>query len=673
MKSVNSIDVRKIKKRYMWLKTEIDRHNRLYYVENRAEISDFEYDCLKAEFDDICKRHSDFDSDDKVGSDLGDNVKVLEHLSPMLSLSNTYSMDELFAFDNRLIGIFGKNDLEYLIEPKVDGVAVNLIYEMGLLKVGLTRGDGLVGEVITDNVNRINDIPKELSGNCPKLLEVRGEVYLTNEQFNLLNAQQEALGLEQYANARNLASGSIKLLDSEEVSRRNLSFVAHGIGKVSDSDLFKHQSDVSKLLEAYGFKSFNVSRLAVGAKEVWNILGNWQKICSQLDYNTDGAVIKLNDRQLHSELGSTAKAPRWAIAYKFEPDSAETTVKNIIFQVGRTGVITPVSVLEPTLLAGSTITRATLHNFNDLAKKDVRIGDRVLIQKAGEVIPAISKVFVEKRVGTELPITFPSKCPECGAQVTKINGEAFIRCASSACPPQIRLKIVHFSSKTAMDISGMGPKVVDKLVSNDFIKNITDVFLLKQYRNELINLDRFSDKLIDNLLAEIEKSKKNPFWRLIHGIGIPNVGAEMSKNIAKEYNSLDKLISAKFEDLVKIDLVGEVIADGILKFFENIKNLEIANFFIKNEICFSPQNLEKATVNKKFANKKFVITGTLHSMSRNEAKTAIEALDGNVSSKVSNSTYALIAGENTGSKYLDAKKYNVEIWDEQKFLSEINR
>lgn len=672
MNSQKGEEFKKISRRHSFLQTEIERHNRLYYVENRAEISDFEYDCLKAEFDDICQKYVEFSAIDKVGSDLGENGKIMQHLSPMLSLANTYSRDELTAFDERVIAVCGKNKFEYTVEPKIDGAAVNLIYEIGVLSVALTRGDGLAGEIITENVKRIKDVPQKLTGAVPALIEVRGEVYLTNYQFKLLNDQQEKLGLEQYANARNLASGSLKLLDAAEAGRRNLSFIAHGIGRVSEASNFKSQRDVCEALVSYGFKAFDNCAIACGIDEVWATLSRWSDLCKSLDYNTDGAVIKLNDRSLHDKLGATAKAPRWAIAYKFEPESAKSTVKDIVFQVGRTGVITPVAILTPTPLAGSTITRATLHNFNDLAKKDVRIGDTVVIQKAGEVIPAITKVLSNCRNGNEIAISLPQKCPECGANVTKISGEVFIRCTSSICPPQVRLKIVHFASKSAMDISGLGPKLIDKLVLSGFLKNISDVFFLKNYRNDISIIDRFSDKLVAKLLDEIEKSKKNPFWRLLHGLGIPNVGIEMSKNIAKAYKSLNELMLATFEDLVKIDLIGDIVADGILSFFKNEDNVDIAKTLIAHDVCCSPIVNRNLLQPNKFSNKKFVITGTLSSMTRDQAKAAIEALDGRVLSQVSKLVDALIVGKDAGSKYMEAQKHNIAIWDEQRFLNEIS-
>ena len=658
-------DTKKIRKQLRTLLLEKERHDRLYYQENAPEISDFEYDCLLSEIQAIQEQFPDLMEKQGPGSDLGKHLFTEQpHLSPMLSLANTYSKEELFSFDQHLAEK-GYLERPYVLEPKVDGMAINLIYENGELTRALTRGDGQKGETITLNAKTIDSIPLKLATPIASI-EVRGEVYISKANFETLNEEQERLGQESFSNARNLASGSLKLLDVEEVKRRKLQFVAHGIG--ATSQILKTQKEVYQWLWDNHFPVFPTFTLAHSIEEAWAFIEGFPQLKEQFPYVTDGVVLKLNDRLQQEELGATAKAPRWAIAYKFEPESAETQLKSVTFQVGRTGVITPVAELEPVDLAGSRVARATLHNFDEIARKDIRIGDVVWIQKAGEVIPAIVKVNLDKRSSDVLPINIPQNCPACNATLTQIPGETALRCTSLNCPEQLRLKIVHFASKDALDIIGMGPKIVDILVKNHWVQNISDLYQLWRYREQWLQLEGFGQTLVDQLLASIEASKQQPLWRLIYGLSIPNIGLESAKNLAKQFSNLTALEAASLDELQTISLIGLQSAQSILEFFKLPANKPILQ--VLSKIGFSsPQSPTLSP----WQGKTFVLTGSLSQMTRSEARKQIESLGGSVSETVSNKIYALIAGDKPGDKLQKAQKLNLSIWNETTFLEELKR
>ena len=658
-------DIKKIRKQLRTLLLEKERHDRLYYQENTPEISDFEYDCLMSEIQAIQKQFPDLINEQGPGSDLGKHLfKERPHLSPMLSLANTYSKEELFTFDQHLAEK-GYPDRTYILEPKVDGMAINLIYENGRLTHALTRGDGQKGEDITLNAKTINSIPLTLITSTP-YVEIRGEIYISKENFKALNEEQERLGQESFSNARNLASGSLKLLDIEEVKRRKLQFVAHGIGSISQT--LKTQKEVYQWLSDNHFPIFPEITFVNSIENAWNFIEKFPKLKDQFPYLTDGVVLKLNDRLQQKELGATAKAPRWAIAYKFEPESAETLLKSVTFQVGRTGIITPVAELEPVYLAGSRVARATLHNFDEIARKDIRIGDSVWIQKAGEVIPAIVKVNLDKRSAEVSAIKIPEHCPACHAALTKIPGETALRCTSLNCPEQLRLKIVHFASKDAMDIDGMGPKIVDILVKNHWIQNVTDLYQLWHYREQWLKLEGFGQTLVDQLLTSIENSKQQTLWRLIYGLSIPNIGLESAKNLAKQFPNLIALEMATLEELQAIPLIGLQSAQSILEFLKLPTNKQILQ--ILNKIGFSSSHSPTLSP---WQDKLFVLTGSLKQMTRSEARKQIEALGGSVSETVSLKIHALITGDKPGDKLQKAQKLNLPIWTETTFLEELHR
>ncbi len=656
--------VEKARRRLQTLLTEIARADRLYYKENAPELSDFEYDCLQAEVKAIYKKFPQLEQAMKVGDDLSGRTVPILHLTPMLSLSNTYSKEELLEFDKRTREACG--DCVYLLEPKVDGMAVNLIYENGRWVRALTRGDGRAGEDVTAAVQTIADIPhilsgvqktsegngvakevkqgkmsseilKENAGNCekntgnfgissvfspsneqtpavssepffentadagenisqtagslntllpiasvPSIVEVRGEIYVTREDFEALNAEQERLGQPLFSNTRNLASGSVKLLDIEEVKRRRLRFVAHGIGKFN-GDL-PTQEAVRQWLKANNFPSFPTIDIAETAEEAWTFIEAFHAKEHPFPFVTDGVVLKVNDRRQQVQLGATAKFPHWAIAYKFEPESVETQVTGVTFQVGRTGAITPVAELTPVELCGSRISRATLHNFNEINRLGLQIGDWVVLQKAGEVIPAIVRVDTAQRSGTR-PIVQPTACPACGAKLIRLEGEAALRCPSIACSAQTRLKIIHFASKEALDIGGMGAKLVDFLVRNGWVHTVADVFQLWRFRAQWLATEGFGETAVDGILTAIERAKAQPLWRWIYGLSLPNVGIEAAKRLAETFQTIEALQTASAEALRAVPLIGERTAQGIAAFFKNETNRNVLEQLRKAE-CF---------------------------------------------------------------------------------------
>ena len=592
--------VEKARRRLQTLLTEIARADRLYYKENAPEISDFEYDCLQAEVKAIYKKFPQLEQAMKVGSDLRNGAVSVPHLSPMLSLSNTYSKEELLEFDKRTREACD-DSCAYLLEPKVDGMAVNLIYENGRWVRALTRGDGRAGEDITAAVQTIADIPRVLlhaqefsnessvsneakpsTASVPSIVEVRGEIYVTREDFEALNAEQERLGQPLFSNTRNLASGSVKLLDIEEVKRRRLRFVAHGIGKFN-GDL-PTQEAVRQWLKANNFPSFPTIDIAETAEEAWTFIEAFHAKEHPFPFVTDGVVLKVNDRRQQVQLGATAKFPHWAIAYKFEPESVETQVTGVTFQVGRTGAITPVAELVPVELCGSRISRATLHNFNEIDRLGLQIGDWAVLQKAGEVIPAIVRVNTARRNGTR-PILSPTACPACGAKLIRLEGEAVLRCPSVACSAQTRLKIIHFASKEALDIGGMGAKTVDFLVRNGWLHTVADVFQLWRFRDRWIATEGFGEPAVDGILTAIERAKTQPLWRWIYGLSLPNVGLEAAKRLAETFQAMEALQTASAEALQSVPLIGERTAQGIAAFFKNETNRNVLEQ-LRNAECF---------------------------------------------------------------------------------------
>ncbi|MDR1435058.1 MAG: NAD-dependent DNA ligase LigA [Puniceicoccales bacterium] len=660
MSELTPREKKKAQKKILQLSAEIDRHDRLYYRDSQPEISDFEYDCLKAELLRLESLFPENSSPEKIGDDRGGILLTRAHPTPMLSLENTYNLTEILNFNGR-IGRLLKIDtpLIYVVEPKIDGLAVNLIYEQGQLKYALTRGNGTEGDDVTDNVKTIEGLPLHIE-NVSDLIEIRGEIYMDQADFQRINRERSDGGEIPFANARNLASGTLKLMDSGEVRSRRLQFIAHGLGMGNN---FQRQSEIYPFLERLGFQSQKYFYICEKIGDAETIIRQLDGERKRLPYHTDGVVFKINECLLQKNLGTTAKAPRWAFAYKFEPERAETILRDITFQVGRTGVITPVAELEPVNLSGSWVSRATLHNGDDIEKKDIRIGDRVIVEKSGEIIPAIVAVNLENRKNKALEkFIFPKNCPRCATELLRLPEEVACRCPNENCREQIIQKIIYFASKTAMDIDSLGDAVVRKLVENGKLKTIADLYAL--HREDLYILDNFGDRSISRLLSNIEHSKKTELWRFINGLGIALVGEKTAKDLANYFSSLDAFMGASVDDLMQIRGVGEKAAQSIVDFFGKEKNMDTIHRILDNGLEFSIPSTVK---NPKFSGKLFAITGKLEQYARDEVKVLIEQNGGSVANGINGSVDILIAGAGGGQKLGEAEAKNIPIWSENDF------
>ncbi|MDA0348717.1 MAG: NAD-dependent DNA ligase LigA [Verrucomicrobia bacterium] len=645
-------------------------HNDRYYREAVPEISDREYDRLKEELAELEKIHHNHNETlllaDEIGDDRLSGFTTYRHREPMQSLDNTYNFEELLEFEKRLHRLLGREDLEYLVEPKIDGVAVSLTYENGQFVKAVTRGNGIEGDEITANFDLIENFPRELAPPYPDILEVRGEIYMTLQEFERINKIREQDGLPLFANPRNLAAGTIKMLDRKEVKNRNLTWVSHGRGFCEPNN-FNTLTDFFGALRNWGFPLVENHWVETGIENSIEAIKSLDQLRKTYAYPTDGAVIKLNELELQNEAGNTSKAPRWAIAYKFEAEQATTQIKDIVIQIGRTGTLSPVAILEPVQLAGTTVSRATLHNSDEISRKDVRINDFVKVEKAGEIIPAIIEVVLEKRPVDSNTFKFPEECPACGTKVVRVEGEAAHRCPNSQfCPPQIRRRLQFFASRQCMDIEGLGEAVVDQLVGKELATSLPELYSLTQ--DELLTLEKFGEKSAENLLNALEKSKSQELWRLIHGLGIPHVGASVAKLLSKTFLCLSGILSATEEDLVAIEGIGDIVANSIILFFKDLSNQTIVNELIKAGLNDTEQAPDESGNREAVVGKTFVITGTLPTMKREEAKALIEKAGGKVSSSVSKKTDFLLAGESAGSKLSKAESLGVNILTEEALL-----
>lgn len=657
-----------IQKKIEHLRKEIARHDDLYFQNAEPEISDFEYDTLKHELNELEKKYPEFASAEsptvKVGDDRLAAFQAYKHLQSMLSIDNSYNKEELFEFEKRLQRILGSKKLTYVVEPKIDGMAISLSYEKGHFVRAVTRGNGVEGDDITQNIKTISTLPLKIKGaNFPEVIEIRGEVYMTYAELERINKHREDEDLLPYANPRNLAAGTVKLLDPKEVAKRKLNLVMYGVG-YSKPVFFKTQDELLKTLKNWGFPAQEKYWVAEGIEEVWDCIESLDKIRNNFDYGTDGAVVKLDSFALQEEAGKTSKSPRWAIAYKFAPDQAETILKDIRIQVGRTGILAPVADFEPVLLAGSTIAHATLHNADEIERKDIRIGDTVVIEKAGDVIPAVVRVVLEKRPKHSKPFKFPKICPACGTHAVRLEGEVAWKCPNVSCPPQVRRRILHFASRVAMEIENLGVAVVDQLVSKKLCESYADLYELK--KTQLLELEKFADKAAQNLIDAIEASKKQPLWRLIHGLGIENIGAQSAKDLAQHFRSLQALMNASEEDITKIEGFGPVIAQSIHTFFKEHHNHKLVQRLIFQELNTKIEEASKS--HQPLTGMSFVLTGTLPTLKREEAQELIENSGGHVSSSVSKKTSYVLLGDEPGSKFDKAKKLGVPILSEKEFL-----
>ena len=660
------MDKDKVKKKLAKLRKEINFHNYRYYVLNDPVISDYEYDMLLKKLINLEEKYPEFITPDsptqRIGGKPIQEFPTVTHDPPMLSLDNTYSYDELKDFDKRVRKQVER--IDYLVEQKVDGVAVSLKYKKGRLVQGATRGDGSKGDDITQNLKTIRTIPLQLlsEDSLSQNLEVRGEVYLTRNQFELLNKEREQAGESLFANPRNAAAGSLKLLDPKLVALRNLDAFIHTVPKLL-SQKINSDFQVLALLRKAGFKVIPHSARFGSIDEVIDFCEEWDKKREGLPYEVDGMVIKIDDFRQREELGETIKSPRWAVAYKYPPKQATTKIKKIYLQVGRTGIVTPVAEMEPVPLSGSTISHSTLHNLDEIRRKDIREGDTVIIQKAGEVIPQVVKVVTDKRTGKERVYKMPDRCPVCQGKLFREADEVAYRCVNASCAAQIKRRIGHFASRGAMDIEGLGWVMVDTLVDKGLVKNFADLYQLK--KADLLSLDRMGEKSTQNLLDGIEASKQQPYSRMLYALGIRQVGIHAARLLAQTFPAIDDLRKASFDDISSINGIGPTVAESVKNFFADKENVELITRLKKADLKFSAEKPKPGA--QIFAGKSFVLTGSLQHYTRDQAAELIVGLGGNVSSSVSKRTDYVLAGKEPGSKYNKAKALAVKIISETEF------
>jgi len=652
-------------KRIRDLRAQIDHHSRLYYQHNAPEISDRAFDSLLRELQDLEREHpalADSSSPtQRIGGTPLEEFAPAKHLVPMQSLDNTYSPDELREFIARIRKLAEGRSSPFTIEPKVDGVAISLLYESGLLVRAATRGDGTTGDDVTQNVRTISGIPHKLHGHPPAQVEVRGEIYLPKTVFATLNAERDEEGLPPFANPRNAAAGSLKQLNPAITASRKLAGVFYGTG-AWQGDQPTTGRDMFAALAAWGLPVSEKILHAEDEQSVIAAVNTLGDIRHGFAYETDGAVVKLDNLALRREFGSTAKAPRWAIAYKYEPERAQTILLDITIQVGRTGTLTPVAELQPVLVSGSTVSRATLHNEEEIQRKDIRIGDTVLIEKAGEVIPAVVEVKKDLRSGNERIFHMPAHCPSCAAPVHK-DGVAW-KCTNPICPAQVRRRIEHFASKPAMNIDGLGEALVNQLVEANLLRGIADIYHLG--KAPLLALERMGEKSATNLLAAIDASRSQPLWRLLNGLGIPHIGVTSARDLASRFHTLDNLQAADIPTLLAIHSIGETMAQAIHAWFHHQSNLDLLASLRAAGLNFGASDEAPPTSDQRLAGTTWVLTGTL-SLSREEASETIRRLGGKVTGSVSKKTTHLLAGEDAGSKLDKARELLIPVLSESDF------
>jgi DNA ligase (NAD+) len=654
------------------LREEIEQHNYNYFVLNQPTISDAEYDKLLRELQQLEEQFPQFKSPtsptQRVGAPPQTEFKTVKHSIPMLSLANAFSDDEVREFDARVKKLAEIDKIEYVAEPKFDGLAVELVYEDGVFVLGSTRGDGETGEDVTQNLKTIKSIPLRLRQPkdlpIPKRLEVRGEVYMEIADFRKLNEEREERGEPLFANPRNAAAGSLRQLDPKITAQRKLHIFCYDVGQTVGIT-FRTQEELLKTLPRYGLRVCPIYRVCKNIDEALEFYREMQERREELPYEIDGVVIKVNDFEIREIVGEVSRNPRWAIAYKFPPKQATTRVKDIVVQVGRTGKLTPVAVLEPVPLGGVTVQHATLHNQDEIEKKDIRIGDWVLIQRAGDVIPEVVQPIVSRRTGTEKKFTMPERCPVCGDRVVRLPDEVDYRCVNISCPARLKESILHYASKGAADIEGLGERWVEALMNAGLVKEIPDLYKLKERVIELVRLERMGPKLAENLLNAIEKSKKISLARFIYGLGIRHVGERLAELLAQRFRTLDALMNASEEELLQVEEVGPTVAQSIISFFQDERNREMIRKLREAGV----QIIEEVSLQKAgaLAGKTFVFTGTLKTLTRGQAEALVKAAGGRVSSSVSRKTDYVVAGEEPGSKLQKARELGVTVLSEEEF------
>ena len=659
-----------IKKRYEELKDLIRKYNEHYYEKNESLVTDYEYDMLLKEMESIEKEYPELKDTvsvtEKVGGRASGKFSKVVHKVPMLSLSNTYNIGEIEDFDKRIKKVIGEDQkIEYVLELKLDGLSISIQYENGRLVRGITRGDGEIGEDVTENIMQIDSIPQILKE--PVTLEVRGEIVLPISNFNKVNKMREEAGEDVFANPRNAASGTIRQLESSIVKDRGLDCYLYFLVNAQNYNLQKH-SDSIKYLEKLGFKTTKVFEIYKDFSLLEKAIEKWHVEREKLDFETDGLVIKLDEFAYYSALGSTTKSPRWAIAYKFPAEKAKTKLLDITFQVGRTGVITPVAELEPVELSGSVVRRASLHNFDEIKRKDIKIGDFVYIEKAAEIIPQVIEPVISERTGSEKEIEMPESCPSCGHKLIKIEDQVAIKCINPACPEIIKRKIEYFVSRDAMNITGLGEKIIEKFIELGKIKDIVDIYSLHEYREELEKLEKMGKKSVDNLLNSIEESKKREYSKVLYSLGIPFVGKFTANLLAKEFLNIDNLKSKETEDLLEVKGIGDKVAKSVNMFLNDENNWNLISKLKETGLQFEEE--EVFIEDNPIKGKTFLATGKLEKYTRDEIKDIIEAKGGKYLSGVSKNLNYLIAGEKSGSKLKKANDLGVIVLNEEQFEKE---
>ena len=654
------------------LRRLINHHNYRYYVLDQPEVSDAEYDALFRELARLEAQHPELVTPDsptrRVGAAPLEAFTTVRHRTPMLSLSNAFGEEELRAFDQRIKRMLDMQEsepIEYVTEFKIDGLAVSLTYENGVLSVSATRGDGLTGEDVTQNLKTVRSIPLRLltpTKETPSLLEVRGEVYLSREEFNRINRERERTGEPLFANPRNAAAGSVRQLDSSITAKRRLDMAAYGIG-ASEGRTFATHRERLEFLKQCGFKTIPNSRICRGIDAVRGFCREWESRRHSLPYEIDGVVVKVNSTELQETLGYVARSPRWATAFKYPPEQAMTVIRAINVQVGRTGAVTPVAVMEPVQLGGTTVSAATLHNEDQIRQKDVRIGDTVIIQKAGEVIPEVVSVVKEKRTGREKPFSMPKNCPVCGAPIVRPEGEAVARCTGATCSAQTKERIRHFGTRRAMDIEHLGPALVDQLVEEGLVKDPADLYSLK--KSDLVSLERMADKSAQNVLDAIAASTNRPLGRFIFALGIRHVGEHVADILANHFGSLDAIENASLEELSAVEGVGPVIGESVHSYFRQPQARELLKKLRKAGVV--PEAAPVAAAEGPWTGKTFVFTGALSTFTRDQGEALVKKHGGKASSSISKNTDFVVAGEAAGSKLAKAQQLGVRILSEDEF------
>ena len=668
------MDKESAKKRIIELREITSYHAKKYYDEDNPEISDFEYDMLMLELRNLENQYPDLITSDSLTQHVGGTVKEgfekVEHEVPLQSLQDIFDFNELYAFDERVRKTLEKEEnsnkekVKYIVETKIDGLSVSLEYKNGIFVRGATRGNGLVGEDITENLKTIKNIPKKIKE--PIDIIVRGEVFIGKRDFEKMNEEREENEESLFANARNAAAGSLRQLDSSIAAQRPLDIYIFNVQK-SDTIEFKSHIESLRYLEKIGF---NVNPVKIECNTISEVIKEINYIGENrenLSFGIDGAVIKVDDLKQREVLGTNYKTPKWAIAYKYPPEQKETLLKDIVFQVGRTGAITPMAILEPVKVAGSTISKTTLHNEDFIKEKDLRIGDTVVIQKAGDVIPEVVKVIKEKRTGNEKEFEMPKKCPVCGADAVREEGEAAVRCIGIECPAKQFRNILHFVSREAMNIKGLGDSIIEELLNRGLIRNIADIYKLTL--EDLASLKKNGKKFAQNLIDSINERKKNEFYRVINGLGIRHIGVKAAKQLAKKYKNIDELQNASYESLLEIDDMGEIMAQSVYEFFSQAQTKDLIEKLKKYDINLKAEDITQ--VDNRFEGMVFVLTGSLENYSRKEAEEIIESYGGKTSSSVSKKTTYVLAGEDGGSKLTKAQTLGITIISEEEFLNMI--